>query len=272
MSVDDFLHLQETLAHDYWRVKKYTQRFSGRDTRCINCDTQFLVIEDEDVVISESARLQAITCEFECSVSPFSFLDAVIKAVKVDGTEIGKGAFSGCKNLKLVCLSDQLFAIETLAFWQCVALKEIYIPSSISRIGCSAFEGCGLTKIDLSDCSLLHKIQPETFKRCRNLREVLLPESLTEIGDEAFESCRNLETVDIPSNVRRIGTRTFADCGLFEIQIGKSLFEIGDEAFLDCWRLASIHVVGTGVVNDITLLTVSVIGHSAFDGSQLLTE
>lgn len=48
---------------------------------------------------------------------------------------------------------------------------------------------------------------------CRNLTEVLLPQSLQRIGDDAFEFCYGLKEMELPAHVQSIGKNVFALCG-----------------------------------------------------------
>ena len=63
------------------------------------------------------------------------------------------------------------------------------------------------------------------------LREVVLPETLREIGKYAFENCTSLKSVTIPKNVKLIGERAFGGCATlssvaFENTEGWSCHEI----------------------------------------------
>lgn len=58
----------------------------------------------------------------------------------------------------------------------------------------------------------VHEISDGVFARCKNLRQVMLPETLEEIGKEAFYSCEKLENVNFPKSLLQIGKRAFANC------------------------------------------------------------
>ncbi len=52
-------------------------------------------------------------------------------------------------------------------------------------------------------------IQPSAFNLCFNLKSVIIPKGITEIGEGAFFSCFKLKSVDIPSSVVKIGDKAF---------------------------------------------------------------
>ncbi|MBQ9772391.1 MAG: leucine-rich repeat domain-containing protein, partial [Lentisphaeria bacterium] len=67
------------------------------------------------------------------------------------------------------------------------------------------------------------------------LTSVVIPASVTEIGDHAFEYCTGLTSVVIPDGVTKIGYCAFRDCtGLTSVVIPASVTEFGDGAFEYC--------------------------------------
>jgi len=47
---------------------------------------------------------------------------------------------------------------------------------------------------------------------CKNLKSVIIPDSVTTIGERAFSSCTNLQSVTIPDSVTTIGDYAFYEC------------------------------------------------------------
>lgn len=74
-------------------------------------------------------------------------------------------------------------------------------------------------------------ISPRAFENCRNLRRILLPETLEEIGEMAFAGCRSLTEVTIPGSVRKIGTLAFARCGLQRVTLLPGVEILGPSCF-----------------------------------------
>lgn len=73
------------------------------------------------------------------------------------------------------------------------------------------------------------------FYGCANLKNIVLPNSVTSIGSIAFEFCDSLTTVNIPNSVISIGGYAFCGCdSLTTIEIGSSVESIGNFAFGYC--------------------------------------
>lgn len=92
------------------------------------------------------------------------------------------------------------------------------------------------------------KIEKETFKECKALEKIEIPDSIIKIGDFAFSGCYHLKAIDIPESVTEIGDNAFSFCeSLEEINISDSVteigeLEIGEFAFGDCESLKSINI------------------------------
>ena len=79
------------------------------------------------------------------------------------------------------------------------------------------------------------KINEKVFSGNTNLESVVLPESLTTLGDYAFSSCKLLKAVKIPSGVTAIPSSCFYSCSSLEsVTIPEGVTDIGAYAFSDC--------------------------------------
>ncbi len=126
------------------------------------------------------------------------------------------------------------------------------IPSSVTVIGASAFEGCeGLESITISGS--VTEIGAYAFASCYSLENITLPNSVTSIGRNAFEECYSLVEFTVPEGVTEIGMGAFYDCSsIVNIDIPDGLVVIGPDAFLYCTDLleidipASVETIGSG--------------------------
>lgn len=81
------------------------------------------------------------------------------------------------------------------------------------------------------------------FKYCINLTSVIIPDSVTSIGWEAFYECKNLTSVTIGNSVTSIGNHAFSWCeNLTSVTIGNSVTSIGEQAFSWCESLTSVTI------------------------------
>ena len=146
----------------------------------------------------------------------YEILDEV-KGKKV--TYIDEKAFMDKTKLEALVLGENIKKIERLAFSNCKNLTEINLINIVT-IERSAFLGCSkLTSVNLDNCVDLMggafydcyqllvvnmpKVQSIGSYCFANtiLKEVVLPSSLTMIGNEAFYKCNNLVKIKCYSNV-----------------------------------------------------------------------
>ena len=86
--------------------------------------------------------------------------------------------------------------------------------------------------------------------------DVVIPNSVTNIGEAAFSDCSGLTSVTIPNGVTSIGEYAFSNTGLTSVTIPEGMTDIGDSAFSDCESLVSVTIPGS----------VTSIGANAFSG------
>ena len=82
---------------------------------------------------------------------------------------------------------------------------------SVTKIGEYAFQGSAVTSVSMPEC--ITSIGQYACNECGSLETVVLPTNLDDFsGWCIFRNCRNLKNIAIPENVTEIPNGTFADC------------------------------------------------------------
>jgi len=167
------------------------------------------------------------------------------KLKSISGSSGGsKGAFADCSNLSgSLIIPEGVESIGPEAFRGCVGLTgTLSLPSTLKRIGSKdgytsywdgTFKSCNFT-CELILPESLEEIGMGAFMDCKNLYgELRLPNNLKKLGQDAFSGCQNLSgNLEIPQGVTTIPSGCFNGCGMGgTLTLHNGITAIGDEAF-----------------------------------------
>ncbi|MDE6007131.1 MAG: leucine-rich repeat protein, partial [Muribaculaceae bacterium] len=202
------------------------------------------------------------------------------------------------EEVKDLVIPETVISIGAYAFEGCSGLSSVTIGSSVESIGAYAFEGCnGLNKAEFSSiehlCSIKfggHYDNPlyyahNLFINGEEVKDLVIPETVTSIGSSAFKGCSGLSSVTIPNSVTSIDSGAFYHCsGLSSLTIPNSVESIGSSAFEGCSGLSSVTIpnsvtsisgsafYGCSGLSSVTIgNSVESIGELAFEGCTRLS-
>lgn len=138
---------------------------------------------------------------------------------------VGDYAFFSCTGLETVILGENVSSLGQYAFAGCVRLSAIDIPEHLERIGAWAFYNCRkLASVTVDDlehwCNIIFEgiyANPvmeaeQLYVDGELLTHLVLPESVTAVGEWSFAGCQSLTDVVLHENVTQIGQRAFMKC------------------------------------------------------------
>ena len=162
-------------------------------------------------------------------INSYAFSDAVnLTSVDLNSIyieEIASYTFMNCSNLKTITIgADAATGIKKIgvkAFFGCKSLTSFDGEYSITEIGESAFYDCiALENVYLGESTSLTKIDAEAFYNCNKMKNLTLPGSLDVVGRAAFFNCGSLEYISFGANetlLNKLLTKC-PDCGLVELR------------------------------------------------------
>jgi len=85
-----------------------------------------------------------------------------------------------------------------------------------------------------------------TFRNCKALKKVILPDTLYSLPANCFSGCSTLQKVMLPNGLRTLPRECFNGCGvLTQVELPAGLAYIEDECFKDCKALSSLVIPAT---------------------------
>jgi len=125
--------------------------------------------------------------------------------------------------------------------------EEVIIPDGVKEIGKKIIQGVQtyyVKSVIIPDS--VTKIGDTAFADCFEITHFSISEKIKSIGEGAFSNCAALETITIPVGVKIIGASAFSGCSsLKEISIPDGITKIEEFTFSQCRSLVKVIIPAT---------------------------
>lgn len=213
-------------------------------------------------------------------ISDSTFYGSGIEEIAVPDSvnRIGDSAYAFCTALKNITIPDSVNYIEADAFLDSKNIENVYInnlTSWLNIVFCKSEAGGGysnpisnganlvlggkvLTELTIPDT--VTEVKKAAFYKYQKLKKLIIPSSVSDMGQSAFEECTNLEYAQISSSA--LGLQSFYGCtNLNKIVLDGELKYVPQNTFGKCINLSSVDIPDT----------VTLIGTAAFSGCTSLS-
>lgn len=131
----------------------------------------------------------------------------------------------------------------------------VHVPNDVKTIGMSSFSSNNKTNsfggvnVKFMYSQVKEIILPESvtaiskeaFKNCKYLKQIKLPNSILKINNAAFSFCRSLETIILPNCLVELSDNLFFEASnLNDVTFPDNLEKIGYRSFYSCENLTNI--------------------------------
>ena len=186
-------------------------------------------------------------------------------AIPDNVTSIGNYAFAECTKLTSAAIGDGVTSIGNYAFLGCWELASISMGNNVSFIDNSAFKDCkSETNVIIKDIAAWCNIRfgnsesiptnPHLYSDEKTeIKDLVIPNSVTSIEKYAFFGCKGLSSVTIPNSVLSVYENAFYGCSnLTNLFIGNNVSYIDDSAFILCPKLKNVTINSNNLVSNTT--------------------
>lgn len=287
--------IKSTLERSASELKNVTRIVIPEGLELIDHNTFTYSRKLEEVILPDSLKIinsgAFNTCEALLKIN----LPEGLK--EISSTEWWIGVFAYCNSLEEIVLPDSLEKLGPYTFNDCLNLKRVVIPAGLVDYGVKQFVNCpnleeiivkegnlfaytidgiyyekrdGVVALSVYPSSLLLEeyiipsdvkiIDGYAFSSCKNLKRVIIPETVESFGPALFQNSTSIEEVIINSKITTLPQMTFHNSSIKKVTLPETIEVIEVGAFNLCKNLNYI---------DLPYGLKTIVG-AAFNGSGLI--
>ena len=178
-------------------------------------------------------------------------------AIPASCTAIGNYAFDGCQALRAFSVAEgnTSFSAPDGVLYTADGETLIRYPEAREETGYVVADTCktladwsfiGSMTLEQLDLGNVTQIGEDCFYYCTALKEITIPEGVTELPGAVFGYCLALQKVELPSSMKALGDHCFYACTKLEsITIPEGVSKLGDQCFYNCVALLDLMLPST---------------------------
>lgn len=159
----------------------------------------------------------------------------------INGNVNDPATYLNRSRIRKVEIGNNMVSIGEYAFYFCLNLSCVSIPSSIQSIGGWAFYQCYMLN-SIAIPAGITSLPESTFQYCYTIKRIAMPASLISIGDYALANCYVLERITTPGSVTSIGNSAYSACRVGKVVLPESLTTLGQSALYMCEAITKLDI------------------------------
>ena len=191
-------------------------------------------------IIKSSNHIYETVGEHKIVIKP---IKGIIKLTKDDGIDGISRPYNTCVHTIEVGDENIINGMRSLDF--CTSLKNLMLSSTITNISSTVFSGWILNLISHitipKSCTSLENVFSDDY-HTGQLHTVSLPDTFEVIGEMLFQGCANIFRILVPETVTEMGEDAFRRSGVVYLNMVDNVEVIGESMCSECERLQYIRL------------------------------
>ena len=201
----DGVEISTEMYHQFETTGEHVMKMAIKNYKGYQYSFMQYILTVKSAIFPEGMETLGAWCFLGCSNLKEVSLPSTLKSISYqvfersgltscvvpDGCRMSYGVFDECRSLTYVKLPSDMTAIPDGTLAGCSSLADFEIPTGVTSIGHSAFEGTAITSIAFPDA--VSELADEVCRSCKYLKEIRLPANLKKIGRQAFSFCESIE-------------------------------------------------------------------------------
>ena len=164
-----------------------------------------------------------------------------LTSVNTNAATINALAFYNCGNLTSLTLGTGVKTLNDMSFGTCASLSTVTLPSSLTGLNNAPFSGCSsLATINVAEGNSVYSSYDGCVYTDGTTTLTLVPigkyyfnaaPTLQKVGDYAFDRCSQVKTVVLPYGVKEIGAYAFYYSSVERVHIPSTLTTLNTNSF-----------------------------------------